>query len=172
MMPWADVVRLLRGEIRATVQGKSSWNIAPTHQIAIIENSNTGRHLTSARWGLSVPWSTKPMINARSETAAEKPSFREALQERRCLVPTTGFTEFVFRDVWLPRRYAVRTRSGKLGIIERPNVSSLRRPSIGGVEACLFSHDAFAGALHTIAIRLSELAQLSGQLGSQHCADL
>ena len=94
MLPWADVVRLLGGEIRAAVQGKASWNIAPTHQIAIIEDSNAGRHLTSARWGLAVPWTTKPMINARSETAAAKPTFRKALQERRCLVPTTGFYEW------------------------------------------------------------------------------
>jgi len=94
MMPWADVVRLLRGDIRAAVQGKPSWNIAPTHQVAIIEDGPTGRHLTGARWGLAVPWSTKPMINARSETAAAKPTFRKALQERRCLVPTTGFYEW------------------------------------------------------------------------------
>ena len=53
-----------------------------------------GRHLTGARWGLSVPWSTKPMINARAETAAQKPTFRKALQERRCLIPTTGFYEW------------------------------------------------------------------------------
>jgi putative SOS response-associated peptidase YedK len=94
MLPWAEVVRLLRGEIRASVQGKPSWNVAPTQQVAMIEDSNTGRHLTSARWGLAVPWTTKPMINARSETAAEKPTFRKALQERRCLVPTTGFYEW------------------------------------------------------------------------------
>jgi putative SOS response-associated peptidase YedK len=94
MLPWADVVRLLGGDVRASVQGKPSWNIAPTQQIAIVEESGTGRHLTSARWGLAVPWSTKPMINARSETAAAKPTFRKALQERRCLIPTTGFYEW------------------------------------------------------------------------------
>jgi putative SOS response-associated peptidase YedK len=94
MMPWADVVRLLGGNVRASVQGKASWNIAPTQQIAIIEDSGTGRHLTSARWGLAVPWSTKPMINARSETVAERPTFRKALQGRRCLIPTTGFYEW------------------------------------------------------------------------------
>jgi putative SOS response-associated peptidase YedK len=94
MMPWADVVRLLGGDVRAQIHGKASWNIAPTQQIAMIEESGTGRHLTSARWGLAVPWTTKPMINARSETAATKPTFRKALQERRCLIPTTGFYEW------------------------------------------------------------------------------
>jgi putative SOS response-associated peptidase YedK len=75
-------------------RGKPSWNIAPTQQVAIIEDSNTGRHLVGARWGLAVPWTTKPMINARSETAAANPTFRKALQERRCLIPTTGFYEW------------------------------------------------------------------------------
>jgi putative SOS response-associated peptidase YedK len=94
MMPWAEVVRLLRGNVRASVQGKASWNVAPTQLVAIVEDSDTGRHLIMARWGLAVPWSTKPMINARSETAASKPTFRKALQERRCLIPTTGFYEW------------------------------------------------------------------------------
>lgn len=94
MHPWADVVRLLGGNIRAAVHGKASWNVAPTHQVAIIEDSKGGRHLTAARWGLTVPWSTKPLINARAETAASKPAFRAALERRRCLIPTTGFYEW------------------------------------------------------------------------------
>ncbi len=94
MMPWADLVRLLGGDVRAQVHGKASWNVAPTQEVAIIEDSPTGRHLVSAGWGLAVPWTTKPMINARSETAAAKPTFRKALQERRCLIPTTGFYEW------------------------------------------------------------------------------
>ena len=94
MTPWADVIRLLGGDVRASVQGKPSWNVAPTQQVAMIEESGTGRHLTSARWGLAVPWTTKPMINARCETAAARPTFRKALQERRCLIPTTGFYEW------------------------------------------------------------------------------
>jgi putative SOS response-associated peptidase YedK len=94
MMPWADLVRLLGADVRAQVHGKASWNVAPTHQVAIVEDSTTGRHLISARWGLAVPWTTKPMINARSETAAQKPTFRKALQDRRCLIPTTGFYEW------------------------------------------------------------------------------
>ena len=94
MMPWADVVGLLGGNVRAQVHGKPSRNLAPTQQVAMIEDSNTGRHLTSARWGLAVPWTTKPMINARAETAADKSTFRKVLQERRCLIPTTGFYEW------------------------------------------------------------------------------
>jgi putative SOS response-associated peptidase YedK len=69
MMPWADVVRLLGGDVRASVHGKPSWNIAPTHQIAIVENSPTGRHLVSARWGLAVPVS--PRVNNPRNNDAE-----------------------------------------------------------------------------------------------------
>jgi putative SOS response-associated peptidase YedK len=94
MMPWAEVVRLLGGNVRASVQGKASWNVAPTQRVAIVEDTGNERHLIGARWGLSVPWSAKPMINARFETAAHKPTFRKALQERRCLIPTTGFYEW------------------------------------------------------------------------------
>jgi putative SOS response-associated peptidase YedK len=42
MHPWAEVVRLLGGNIRAAVHGKPSWNVAPTHQSAIIEDGNAG----------------------------------------------------------------------------------------------------------------------------------
>ncbi len=55
--------------------------------------------LVSLRWGLIPAWARDPavgrkMINARAETLAEKPSFREALQKRRCLIPADGFYEW------------------------------------------------------------------------------
>lgn len=92
MLPWAEVARLLGA--CADVHGKASWNIAPTQQVAILEDTGHERHIVGARWGVSAPWSTKPIINARSETVAGKPTFREALRERRCLIPTTGFYEW------------------------------------------------------------------------------
>lgn len=113
MHPWADVVRLLRGDIRAAVQGKASWNIAPTHQVAIVEDSGTGRHLTAARWGLAMPWSTQSLINARAETVATKPAFRKAIAERRCLIPTTGFYEWRLEGE-RTRPYLFRREDGAL----------------------------------------------------------
>ena len=57
------------------------------------------RRLELLRWGLIPPWADDPqigsrMINARSETAPEKPSFRRAFRERRCLIPADGFYEW------------------------------------------------------------------------------
>jgi putative SOS response-associated peptidase YedK len=91
-MPWRDLVRILGA--RAAVEGRPSWNVAPTHVVAVVEGSPDGRRLIGARWGLVAPWSSKPLINARSETAAQKPTFRKALKESRCLIPTTGFYEW------------------------------------------------------------------------------
>jgi putative SOS response-associated peptidase YedK len=46
------------------------------------------------RWGLVVPWTPAPLINAQSETAAQKPTFRSALEKQRCLIPADAFYEW------------------------------------------------------------------------------
>lgn len=75
------------------------YNIAPGQQIPIVRAAKDDRELVMAEWGLVPSWmkrkpSAKPMINARSETIAEKPSFRAAFARRRCLVPANGFYEW------------------------------------------------------------------------------
>ena len=72
------------------------YNIAPTQQVAAVRAAEGGRELALFRWGLVPSWAKDPsvgarMINARSETAAEKPAFRTALRQRRCLIPADGF---------------------------------------------------------------------------------
>jgi putative SOS response-associated peptidase YedK len=81
------------------------YNIAPASDIAcVVPNPRTvGRLIRMFRWGLVPPWSKGPevgakMINARSETVREKPSFREAFLARRCLVPVDGFYEWQKRE--------------------------------------------------------------------------
>jgi putative SOS response-associated peptidase YedK len=74
------------------------YNIAPSQPVAVITNQNP-KELTVVKWGLVPSWSKDPaignkMINARSETAAEKPSFRSAFKRRRCLIPADGFFEW------------------------------------------------------------------------------
>ena len=76
------------------------YNIAPSQPVPIVRASEaTDREMIHVHWGLIPKWSKDPavgnrMINARSETAAEKPSFREAMRYRRCLVPADGFYEW------------------------------------------------------------------------------
>jgi putative SOS response-associated peptidase YedK len=74
------------------------YNIAPTQQVAVVPNDNEKR-VAFFRWGLVPFWAKDPaignrMINARGETAAEKPAFRAAYRRRRCLVLADGFYEW------------------------------------------------------------------------------
>ena len=78
---------------------KPNFNVAPTHQIPAIVSQGEETLLTAFAWGLVPTWAKDPaigsrMINARSETAAEKPSFRSALVKRRCIVPADGWYEW------------------------------------------------------------------------------
>ena len=75
------------------------FNIAPTQDAPVVRMSGGSRRLDMLRWGLIPSWaddasSSARTINARSETAAEKPSFRDAFRERRCLVPADAFYEW------------------------------------------------------------------------------
>jgi len=75
------------------------YNVAPTQLVPVIIDDGR-RRLRRLRWGLVPPWakdvSIGPrLINARVETAADKPAFRNALRRRRCLVPADGFFEWV-----------------------------------------------------------------------------
>jgi putative SOS response-associated peptidase YedK len=74
------------------------YNIAPTQSVPVVRcgPAETDRRLDVIRWGLTPAWAKgpRPIINARSETVAEKPSFRPAFRRRRCLVPATGFYEW------------------------------------------------------------------------------
>lgn len=77
------------------------YNIAPTQSVPVvrIKNETAKREMCSMRWGLIPSWAKETsigskMINARSETLAEKPSFRSAYNHRRCLVVADGFYEW------------------------------------------------------------------------------
>jgi putative SOS response-associated peptidase YedK len=76
-----------------------SYNIAPGQDIAIIVNEGGRNRLSLCRWGFVPSWCKElnegyKMINARAETVAEKPSFREAFSRHRCLVVADGFYEW------------------------------------------------------------------------------
>lgn len=75
------------------------YNIAPTQEVPVVRQEEGARHLAMLRWGLIPSWAkdrtiAAKLINARSETAGEKPSFRQAFAKRRCLIPADGFYEW------------------------------------------------------------------------------
>lgn len=81
------------------------YNVAPSKQVYIVvdrpqdDEQGVARQLREAKWGLVPSWAKDPsignrLINARVETAAEKPSFRRAWKSRRCLVPADGYYEW------------------------------------------------------------------------------
>lgn len=95
------------------------YNIAPTQPVAIVRVGLAHtREFALVRWGLMPGWAKDPsrlslLINARAETAAEKPSFRGAMRHRRCLVPATGFYEWTGRP-GAKQPHHIRPRDGSL----------------------------------------------------------
>jgi putative SOS response-associated peptidase YedK len=75
------------------------YNIAPLQEAVVVVCQQSIRRAALMRWGLVPSWASDPasgqkMINARSETASDKPAFRTAFRQRRCLVPVDGFYEW------------------------------------------------------------------------------
>jgi putative SOS response-associated peptidase YedK len=74
-----------------------SWNVAPTDPVYVVAERDGARQLGSMRWGLVPHWAKDAKtihINARSETVATTPAFRDSFAGRRCLIPADGFYEW------------------------------------------------------------------------------
>lgn len=75
-----------------------SYNITPSQHIPVIRPSTSGREVALCHWGLIPHWAKQDnkyrAINARAETLSEKPFFRDAFRQRRCLIPANGFYEW------------------------------------------------------------------------------
>ena len=74
------------------------FNVCPTNPVAVVTSDGT-RRLRTMRWGLVPAWYKTPtdgplILNARSDTVAQKPAFREAIRQRRCILPASGFYEW------------------------------------------------------------------------------
>lgn len=104
--------------------GEEDWtpryNIAPTQPVPVIRQNpkEPVRELSLMRWGLIPSWAKDPSvavgtINARAETAATKPAFRDALKSRRCLIPADGFYEWM-RTGKAKQPYCFEVNEGEL----------------------------------------------------------
>src|SRR5438067_3607360 len=85
-----------RFEVSDIPGGKSPrYNVSPTQVMPVIVRNGSNR-VELMSWGLIPSWSREPQgfINARSETAAQKPSFRKAFRSQRCIVPASSFFEW------------------------------------------------------------------------------
>ena len=94
------LLQQFHAELRDEVELPPRHNIAPTQDVAVVKHDYAGRILTTMRWGLLPSWTKDPkkgppLINARAETVAEKPSFRSAFKSRRCIVPASGYYEWL-----------------------------------------------------------------------------
>jgi len=103
---------------KASIEIVSSYNIAPSQDVLIISADENGeRQLETCKWGFLPFWAKDPtmahkMINARSETIATKPAFRDAFKKHRCLVIADGFYEWQKKDKSKVPFY-VHQKSGK-----------------------------------------------------------
>ncbi|WP_255547349.1 SOS response-associated peptidase [Fictibacillus sp. 26RED30] len=79
------------------------FNIAPSQQVLSIIKASSGNRAGYMKWGLVPSWANDPKIgnklmNARSETVSEKPSFKNSFVQKRCLIPASGFYEWVIEE--------------------------------------------------------------------------
>lgn len=111
-----DLQRFGIGELLPLVP---RFNIAPGAEILAVRERDGERCADLVRWGLIPSWAKDPdignrMANARSDSAFEKPSFRNAMKSRRCLIPADVFYEWqVVPGQTRKRPYAVRGRDGE-----------------------------------------------------------
>jgi putative SOS response-associated peptidase YedK len=92
---WAELRRTL--SLLTAAELPPSYNIAPTQQVLVAREQDGQREGVAMRWGLIPSWAKDkktPQINARAETAVEKPMFRAAFKKRRCLIVADGYYEW------------------------------------------------------------------------------
>ena len=112
-----DVVVLQFG-LRSIPQFTPRYNIAPTTEVLVVRDPAESRQATRVRWGLVPRWAKDSSIgarlnNARAESIAQKPAFRDAYRRRRCLVPASGFYEWK-AEAGRKQPYYIYPASGEL----------------------------------------------------------
>lgn len=96
--PTSELAEIFEADDLADAPG-GRYNVAPTDEAAVVVRRDDHRAVTAYRWGLIPHWADDPrignrMFNARAETLATSPAFRDAFRRRRCLVPVDSFYEW------------------------------------------------------------------------------
>ncbi len=119
----AEILKIfsIARDLTAQEQLFERYNIAPGQKVAAVRRTpDEVRELVALRWGLIPRWAEEAKveystINARAETVAEKPAFRSAFRQRRCLIPATGFYEWQPRlGTKLKQPWYVQSRDGQV----------------------------------------------------------
>src|SRR5882757_1132084 len=97
------------------------FNISPTQPIPVVIIENGARHFHLMRWGLLPAWVKDPrqftlLINARAETVLEKPAFKNAMKQRRCLIPADGYYEWQAYEKRKRPHFIHRRDEGPIGL--------------------------------------------------------
>ena len=117
-LPKDTMTELFRATPANNLPHTPNYNVCPTDNIHIVSSHEGTRHLKAMRWGFVPSWyktlSGGPLlINARSETIAEKPAFQDASRNRRCLIPADGFYEWARREGEKPIPYRALRSDGQ-----------------------------------------------------------
>jgi putative SOS response-associated peptidase YedK len=102
LLTWAEIVRLYRLTLDQPARNiQQRFNVCPTTPVEVVVSVDGKRSLVPVRWGLIPGWWSKPLkemklatFNARAETIATKPMFRDSFKRRRCLMPASGYYEW------------------------------------------------------------------------------
>jgi putative SOS response-associated peptidase YedK len=97
--PNDEMAQLFDAQLSNDLPDVPNYNVCPTTQVHTVTSDAGLRRIRPMRWGFLPHWYKTPsggplLINARSETIVEKPAFRSACRERRCLIPASGFYEW------------------------------------------------------------------------------
>lgn len=98
-LPTDAMARLFAAQPANDLPPVPNYNVCPTNRVHVVRSADTGRRLVPMRWGFLPHWYKSEnggplLINARAETIAEKPAFRAACRDRRCIVVASGFYEW------------------------------------------------------------------------------
>ncbi len=118
-----DLIAEAEAEADDALQLRQSWNVAPTSDVPIVLerliDGTATRQVHVARWGLVPSWAKDISVgvrafNARSETAAEKPTFKSSVKSRRCAVPVEGYYEWRKEPDGSKTPFFVHRKDGRL----------------------------------------------------------